>query len=230
MEQYSKRDAQALGNHYIRHMTAMTREKLTMKSDIAAKLAWRDLEIDRLNAELSNREDTAKAPQKQEVVAYLHNDGYWTAAETDAGRQLNERLMLAGSPKLGVYLHPPIMREPQGEKIETPEIHWVVGGYAVAGRPTDHDVREYLSRVPTAVGCQCEACRKFYHKDEASEYTTAALQPHSSPNQFLQTTVPTMDDAIAAGNGTLHGAIDYWQKRALDAESLVVKLQKKKGN
>jgi len=28
----------------------------------------------------------------------------------------------------------------------------------------------------------------------------------------------TMQDAIDAGNGTLHGAIDYWQKRALNAE------------
>lgn len=25
---------------------------------------------------------------------------------------------------------------------------------------------------------------------------------------------PTMSDAIAAGDGTLHGAIDYWQQRA----------------
>ena len=29
---------------------------------------------------------------------------------------------------------------------------------------------------------------------------------------------PTMADAIAAGDGTLHGAIDYWQQRALKAE------------
>lgn len=27
-----------------------------------------------------------------------------------------------------------------------------------------------------------------------------------------------MDDAIAAGDGTLHGAIDYWQDRARKAE------------
>jgi len=29
---------------------------------------------------------------------------------------------------------------------------------------------------------------------------------------------PTMNDAIAAGDGTLHGAIDHWQTRALEAE------------
>lgn len=33
---------------------------------------------------------------------------------------------------------------------------------------------------------------------------------------------PTMDDAVAAGNGTLHGAIDYWQERALRAERTLV--------
>lgn len=30
---------------------------------------------------------------------------------------------------------------------------------------------------------------------------------------------PTMEDAVAAGDGTLHGAIDYWQGRALAAEA-----------
>jgi len=29
---------------------------------------------------------------------------------------------------------------------------------------------------------------------------------------------PTMNDATAAGDGTLHGAIDHWQTRALEAE------------
>ena len=28
-----------------------------------------------------------------------------------------------------------------------------------------------------------------------------------------------MDEAIAAGDGTLHGALDYWQERALKAEA-----------
>ena len=31
-----------------------------------------------------------------------------------------------------------------------------------------------------------------------------------------------MDDAIAAGDGTLHGAIDHWQRRALDAERVLL--------
>lgn len=37
--------------HYSRHVSAMTSEGLHAKSDIAAELAFRDLEIDRLTKE-----------------------------------------------------------------------------------------------------------------------------------------------------------------------------------
>jgi hypothetical protein len=36
---------------------------------------------------------------------------------------------------------------------------------------------------------------------------------------------PTMEDALAAGDGTLHGAIDYWQGRALKAEAALASPQ-----
>lgn len=39
----------------------------------------------------------------------------------------------------------------------------------------------------------------------------------------------TMADAVAAGDGTLHGAIDYWQKRALKAEAQCAALSEPKG-
>ena len=42
----------------------------------------------------------------REPAAYLHDDGYWTATKTDAGRKLNDRLLLAGSPKVAVYTTP----------------------------------------------------------------------------------------------------------------------------
>lgn len=41
-----------------------------------------------------------------EPDAFLHDDGYWTAAKTDAGRALNERLHFAGSTKVAVYTAP----------------------------------------------------------------------------------------------------------------------------
>ena len=46
------------------------------------------------------------APAAVEPVAYLHDDGYWTAAKTEQGRVLSDRLHFAGSPKIGVHLHP----------------------------------------------------------------------------------------------------------------------------
>ena len=41
----------------------------------------------------------------------------------------------------------------------------------------------------------------------------------SYPKPAALNEVPTMDDAVAAGDGTLHGAIDHWQDRALKAEA-----------
>ena len=50
--QYAERDASALdeaGGYYIRHVSAMTKEGLHSKSDIAAELGFRDMRIDQLN-------------------------------------------------------------------------------------------------------------------------------------------------------------------------------------
>lgn len=47
---YPEQDIEMLGDYYIRHVEAMTAEGLHEKSDIAAQLAWRDREIERLKA------------------------------------------------------------------------------------------------------------------------------------------------------------------------------------
>ena len=49
-EAYPEQDHMALGEYYLRHIDRMTAEGLHRKSDIAAQLAWRDREIDRLRA------------------------------------------------------------------------------------------------------------------------------------------------------------------------------------
>lgn len=46
--QYGQRDTLEQGNYFMRHMLAMTGESLHAKSAIAAELAHRDMEIDRL--------------------------------------------------------------------------------------------------------------------------------------------------------------------------------------
>lgn len=54
VKQYAERDLMAMdiaGNHYCRHVDHMTREKLHSKSDIAAELGWRDMQIAAIKAE-----------------------------------------------------------------------------------------------------------------------------------------------------------------------------------
>jgi hypothetical protein len=57
--QYSKRDLLSLevnGEHYSKHVVAMTTEGLHSESSIAAELAYRDAEIDRLKKEIAGYE------------------------------------------------------------------------------------------------------------------------------------------------------------------------------
>ncbi|MBV4365873.1 hypothetical protein [Erwinia phyllosphaerae] len=52
---YALRDAMKMdmaGNHYSRHVSAMTREELNSKSDIAAELGWRDWQIAKLQQQV----------------------------------------------------------------------------------------------------------------------------------------------------------------------------------
>ena len=51
---YAKRDTEAQGEHYLRHLDAMYTEGLHKKSDIAAELAHRDIELDRLRKMLTD--------------------------------------------------------------------------------------------------------------------------------------------------------------------------------
>lgn len=44
--------------HYSRHVEAMTREGLHLKSAIAEQLAWRDLRIEQLEQELEQERNT----------------------------------------------------------------------------------------------------------------------------------------------------------------------------
>jgi hypothetical protein len=57
VKQYATRDAEALGEYYMRHLDAMTREDLYSKSAIAGELAWRDARV----AELEKALDDEKA-------------------------------------------------------------------------------------------------------------------------------------------------------------------------
>jgi hypothetical protein len=63
---YAERDACAQGDHYMKHVSAMTGEKLHSKSAIASELAYRDMEIERLTARIKDYQDLCN--QKQEII------------------------------------------------------------------------------------------------------------------------------------------------------------------
>ena len=50
-------------------------------------------------------------------------------------------------------------------------IRWVTNE-GIHGRPTDHDVREYLKRTPTAHGCHCDECKQFYTAPQPTQSQT----------------------------------------------------------
>lgn len=85
VKRYAERDAYELdkaGNYYCRHVSAMTGEGLHSKSDIAAELGWRDMQIDALLAdnELSKQLINAASGQSQSSLAYIEK----LTAERDA--------------------------------------------------------------------------------------------------------------------------------------------------
>ena len=69
---YAKRDPEAQGTHYENHVSAMTTEGLHAKSAIAAELAHRDIEIERLRAALA-------APAQAAALVTPSDDGFMAA-------------------------------------------------------------------------------------------------------------------------------------------------------
>lgn len=67
------RDASALEPHYSRHVMAMTAEDLFHKSDIAAELAFRDAELERLRRHLASAQaDRAEEYRQREAWRAKH--------------------------------------------------------------------------------------------------------------------------------------------------------------
>jgi hypothetical protein len=60
---YTERDIIEQGDYYSRHTSAMTGEGLDRKSDIAAELAHRDIQIDQLQSRVAELYDLIKYAQ-----------------------------------------------------------------------------------------------------------------------------------------------------------------------
>ena len=77
MTEYAERDTCDLGEHYIKHVSAMTGEGLHSKAAIAAELAYRDAEIERLRAERDSIKQQAEAwKQEARAQAGIVNECY----------------------------------------------------------------------------------------------------------------------------------------------------------
>ncbi len=88
---YPEQDHMALGDYYLRHVDAMTSEGLHAKSDIAAQLAGRDREIDRLSngwrAKNVSTLETALATLTQEPARQEVSDDLCDRAVAQAKHQ-----------------------------------------------------------------------------------------------------------------------------------------------
>ena len=71
---YTERDIIEQGDYYSRHTSAMTSEGLHSKSDIAAELAHRDIEIERLQALVAELYDLIKYAQVDSGVCMCGDD------------------------------------------------------------------------------------------------------------------------------------------------------------
>lgn len=61
---YAERDTVEQGQHYMKHLLAMTAEKLHSKGDVAAELAHRDIMIEQLQARVNELEQALRNATK----------------------------------------------------------------------------------------------------------------------------------------------------------------------
>lgn len=77
---------------------------------------------------------------------------------------------------------------------------------------------------------------RFFTKDqdraveEAFCYGRPLTAYYLNPQPAELSAIPTMADALAAGDGTLHGAVEHWQGRALAAERKLAELSEVSGD
>lgn len=86
IKQYSERDAMELdevGGHYFRHVLAMTSEGLHSKSEIAAELGWRDMQIALLREQLSQFSISAGQADQRKAESDVVREALGFSADSD---------------------------------------------------------------------------------------------------------------------------------------------------
>ena len=102
MKLYAQRDAEALGEFYVAHVSAMTAENLHSKSAIAAELAWRDATTAEKEARIKELEDAAEqrnhhTAERLREIRGLHDKLELTQSANAALTAEVERLKALGS-------------------------------------------------------------------------------------------------------------------------------------
>lgn len=98
-------------------------------------------------------------------------------------------------------------------------LHCPACGMQHIDAPKDHPLNPWLN--PPHRSHLCHGCGHIWRPADVPTNGVQAVKTKGkadSPIVQPGQAEPTMADAIAAGDGTLHGAIDYWQQRAQAAE------------
>jgi hypothetical protein len=141
MSLYPEQDHMALGDYYLRHVDAMTGEGLHAKSDIAAQLAWRDREIDRLRASQPQQ----PAPAEPEHVSHSLG-GFRAGFESLHGRPPTEQEIWNAAIRSWRDLNPAAAVQPPVLPLTEEEIDsaWEASGDAWLEQPYAQPSRENL--------------------------------------------------------------------------------------
>ena len=78
---YAQRDAEGLGEHYLRHIQAMTAEGLHDKSDIAAELAFRDWQLEHSQPRIST-----PCPTCCRATLFVSDSGWLTCSAIECAQ------------------------------------------------------------------------------------------------------------------------------------------------
>lgn len=174
----------------------------SLRQDDARRLADLAFAMAQAAPELTETAVTAKNPaapvssfedsRTQAVYEVLVNDNYPPAGSGEHWEGWKARLIVDALFPIEAPAAVAVPKKWAPEEVEDGErgIRWVTNE-GIHGRPTDHDVREYLNRTPTAKGCLCDECKVFY----AAAPTTQPAPQQEAPADELEEVLRERDEA-----------------------------------
>jgi hypothetical protein len=198
------------------------------EAGLRARLAPAPVEVSRLALEslfsiadeLHGEFDKQTYDEKRRADWELPDDHEFTVTITAKQERALSRAIIAYEEALASMASTPVGEVPAGcVRIEDLQslLSELSKGYekaaTISGSALMDGSKKALRDAPVLYELACDVLRIVgYAKHTVQDWLAASPAPAASK-------VPTMEDALAAGDGTLHGAIDYWQNRALAAEA-----------